>query len=280
MGVPASGNGAGHGPEHAAALSRDWEELEAREILERCPAEIPGPIALGSAFGREGLVLLHLARDSGLQLPVLFLDTGYHFAETLEFRDAVTREMGLSLVNLLPEESVAEQDARLGPRLYARDPDTCCRLRKVEPLRRALGSFGGWITAIRRDQSPGRAYAPIVEWQPISSEHGVYKVNPLARWTRQEVEAYHVAHALPVHPLWSRGYASIGCAPCTRAIAPGAEERSGRWPGTGKTECGIHTMGLRVPARAPYGAPARSESGATTTGPSTRQAPTGATLTA
>jgi phosphoadenosine phosphosulfate reductase len=243
-------DGAASGSERADALSRAWEPLEAREILERCTTEIPGPIALGSAFGREGVVLVHLARGVGLDLPVLFLDTGYHFSETLEFRDSVAREMGLSLVNLLPTESVAEQDRRLGARLYARDPDRCCRLRKVEPLQRALAGYGGWLTAIRRDQSAGRASAPIVEWQQISPTHGVYKVNPLARWTRHEVEAYHAAHGLPTHPLWERGFASIGCAPCTRPIAPGADERAGRWPGTGKTECGIHSLGLRVPARA------------------------------
>lgn len=237
--------------QRAAELAREWESLETPELIQRCVDLLPGPWAVGSAFGREGVVLLDLVRQLGLNFSVLFLDTGYHFPETLAFRDAVAREMDLSVRSLLPTETASEQDIRLGAYLHDRDPDLCCQLRKVDPLARALREFSGWFTGIRRDQSPGRARAPLVEWQPISADHGVYKVNPLARWTRSEVEAYHAAHRLPSHPLWARGFPSVGCAPCTRAIAPGAPERAGRWAGTGKSECGIHTLGLRVPARTP-----------------------------
>ncbi|HEV2449300.1 MAG TPA: phosphoadenylyl-sulfate reductase [Thermoplasmata archaeon] len=235
----------------AAELARQWESLPTPELIRRCATVLPGPWAVGSAFGREGVVLLHLVREVGLDFPVLFLDTGYHFPETLAFRDAVASELGLSVHSLRPEETVAEQDVRLGAYLHDRDPDLCCRLRKVEPLARALAGFSGWFTGIRRDQSPGRSQAPVVEWQPVSADHGVFKVNPLARWTRREIEVYHAEHRLPSHPLWAAGFPSVGCAPCTRAIAPGAPERAGRWAGTGKSECGIHTLGLRVPTRTP-----------------------------
>ncbi|MCI4346591.1 MAG: phosphoadenylyl-sulfate reductase [Thermoplasmata archaeon] len=243
----------------AAELSRAWEELDTREILRRAHSRFGPRLAVGSAFGKDGVVLLHLLRTQGYDFPVLFLDTGYHFPETLAYRDELARELSLSVVNLSPSESVDAQGARLGAELFARNPDLCCELRKVEPMRAALRGYSAWFTGLRRDQSPARAATPVVEWQELSSDGaGVFKVNPLARWSRGAVEEYLAGSGLPAHPLWGRGYPSVGCAPCTRAVAPGAPEREGRWAGTGKTECGIHgsawpgrpSLGLPTPALA------------------------------
>lgn len=182
-------------------------------------------------------VLPHLASRVQPGIHVLFLDTGYHFAETLGTRDAVDAVYPVEIINVRPRQTVAEQDATLRPRLYERNPDLCCRLRKVEPLNRALEPYHAWASGIRRDETDSRDDVRPVEWD---AGRGKVKVNPLAGWTEEDVQRYIAEHGVLVNPLVYDGYPSIGCAPCTARVALGADPRSGRWAGSGKTECGIH----------------------------------------
>jgi phosphoadenosine phosphosulfate reductase len=168
---------------------------------------------------------------------VVFLDTGYHFAETLGTRDAVAATYPVNLITVTPVRSVPEQDAEHGARLHDRDPDLCCALRKVAPLETALEGYDAWVTGLRRDESPTRALTPVVGWDERRAK---VKVNPIARWTEDDVQAYVVAHGVLVNPLLADGYASVGCAPCTRRVGTGDDARAGRWAGLTKTECGIH----------------------------------------
>jgi phosphoadenosine phosphosulfate reductase len=168
---------------------------------------------------------------------VYFLDTGYHFAETIGTRDAVAATLPVDVRTVLPLWTVAEQDADLLPRLHDRDPDRCCWLRKVEPLGRALAPFSAWVSGVRRDESPTRADTPVVAWDV---RRAIVKVHPLACWTQDDVDAYVAEHGVLVNPLVYDGYPSIGCEPCTARVEPGADPRSGRWAGHAKTECGIH----------------------------------------
>jgi phosphoadenosine phosphosulfate reductase len=184
----------------------------------------------------DGL-LSHLASRAVPGVNVVFLDTGYHFAETIGTRDWVSGVMPITLVNVLPEQTVAEQDAEYGAQLHDRDPDLCCSLRKVQPLAKALAGYTAWGSGVRRDESPTRAGTKVVDWD---AKRGMVKVNPLAAWTQEHVDAYIAEHQVPVNPLQEIGYASIGCAPCTRPVAPGEDPRAGRWAGRGKTECGLH----------------------------------------
>jgi phosphoadenosine phosphosulfate reductase len=183
-------------------------------------------------------VLPHLASRVRPGVPVVFLDTGYHFAETIGTRDAIAGTLPVTVRTVLPRRTVAEQDADEGPRLHERDPDRCCALRKVEPLARALAPYTAWASGIRRDEATTRRHIGVVEWD---ARRGMVKVNPLACWTQLDVDAYIAEHGILVNPLVYDGYPSIGCAPCTRRVAPGTDARSGRWAGTGKTECGLHT---------------------------------------
>jgi phosphoadenosine phosphosulfate reductase len=182
-------------------------------------------------------------------LPVLFIDTGFHFPETLAFKDEIVKQWDLDLVELRGEHGSAERQAEIyGPKLYERDPDRCCQINKVEPLQPALEGYDGWISGLRRDQSPLRAQTPIVEAQMLRSGSEILKVHPLARWTKEQVAGYVREHEIPTHPLLEKGFASIGCWPCTRAVRNGEAERDGRWDGLGKTECGIHTFGKQTEA--------------------------------
>ena len=169
---------------------------------------------------------------------VLFLETGYHFTETHVTRDEVARSLDVRVVDVLPEQTVAEQDAEFGPALHDRDPDLCCDMRKVQPLARTLAGFDAWGSGVRRDESETRAHTRVVDWD---AKRGMVKVNPLAAWTQDDVDAYVALHQVPVNPLVEIGYASIGCAPCTRPVAPGEDPRAGRWAGRAKVECGLHT---------------------------------------
>jgi phosphoadenosine phosphosulfate reductase len=182
-------------------------------------------------------VLPHLASRVRPGVPVLFLDTGYHFAETIGTRDAVAATLPVTVHTILPRRTVPEQDADEGPRLHDRDPDRCCALRKVEPLARGLAPYTAWASGIRRDESSTRHHIGVVEWDV---GRGMVKVNPLACWTQADVDAYIAEHGVLVNPLVYDGYPSIGCAPCTRRVTAGADARSGRWSGTAKTECGLH----------------------------------------
>ena len=168
---------------------------------------------------------------------MLFLDTGYHFAETIGTRDAVQQVYDVTVVNVTPEHSVSEQDRLLGQNLFARDPGECCRLRKVVPLRRALSGYSAWVTGIRRVESPTRADAPIISFDDA---FGLVKINPLATWTDGDLQDYIDANNILVNPLVEEGYPSIGCEPCTTKPVEGADPRSGRWQGVAKTECGLH----------------------------------------
>ena len=168
---------------------------------------------------------------------VVFLDTGYHFAETLATRDRIAQRYPITLHSIEPRQTVAQQDATFGPRLHDRDPDACCSLRKVEPLRRALSDYWAWGSGIRRDETESRRNAKVVEWDP---KRQMVKINPIAAWTQQEVDEYTMTHDVEVNPLIYDGYPSIGCAPCTRRVMPGEDARSGRWTRGSKTECGIH----------------------------------------
>jgi phosphoadenosine phosphosulfate reductase len=182
-------------------------------------------------------VMAHLVSQVRPGMDMLFLDTGYHFAETIGTRDAVGAVYDVNVVNVRPELSVADQDRRYGKDLWARDPDLCCFMRKVAPLEKALRPYDAWITGLRRDESPARAGTKVVAWD---QKKGKVKICPIARWTRRDVDAYIAEHGILRNPLLMDGYASIGCRPCTRRVAAGDDARSGRWAGTDKTECGIH----------------------------------------
>jgi phosphoadenosine phosphosulfate reductase len=182
-------------------------------------------------------VLAHLASQVAPGIDVVFLDTGYHFAETIGTRDAVAATLPVNLLTITPAQSVAEQDAAYGPALHERDPDLCCALRKVAPLRDALTAYDAWATGLRRAETHNRVIAPVVGWDEGKQK---VKVSPLARWTDEEVDRYIVENGVLVNPLQYDGYPSIGCWPCTRRVAPGDDPRSGRWAGTTKTECGIN----------------------------------------
>jgi len=185
----------------------------------------------------QDAVLVDLAAKAQPGVPVLFLQTGYHFAETIGTRDAVQAVYPVKVIDALPDQTVAEQDAAEGPRLFEREPDRCCHLRKVIPLRRTLAGYDAWVTGVRRVDAPTRANTPIVGWD---ERNGLVKINPLAAWTDDDMEHYINEHNILVNPLVGAGYPSIGCAPCTAKPLPGADPRSGRWAGRVKTECGLH----------------------------------------
>ncbi|MEA2451844.1 MAG: phosphoadenosine phosphosulfate reductase [Actinomycetota bacterium] len=234
-------------PEHGfVSPEEDLGVLETgdpRAIMTWASATIPR-LAVATSFQSSGLVILHMMRDLRPDVPVLFLDTGFHFAETLEFKEKVTKMWDLNVVDLRGEHGSARGQAEIyGPELYKRDPDKCCFINKVEPLQRALAGYDGWISGLRRDQSPMRAETPIVEAQMLPSGDEVMKIHPLAHWTREDVAGYVEMHSIPTHPLLEKGFRSIGCQPCTRAISDNEEERAGRWDGQTKTECGIHSFG-------------------------------------
>jgi phosphoadenosine phosphosulfate reductase len=185
----------------------------------------------------DGL-LAHLASEAVPGVQLVFLDTGYHFAETLGTRDWIASQLPVTIVTVEPPQTVAEQDARYGARLYQRDPDRCCDLRKVRPLADALSGYAAWASGVRREESVARKDTKLVDWD---EKREMIKINPLAAWTQDDVDAYIDEYDVPVNPLAELGYASIGCAPCTSPVAPGEDPRAGRWAGLTKTECGIHT---------------------------------------
>jgi phosphoadenosine phosphosulfate reductase len=189
------------------------------------------------ASNMQDAVLVDMAAKVRPGVDVLFLDTGYHFVETIGTRDAVEAVYDVNVVNVGPENSVAKQDELFGKDLFAREPNECCRMRKVEPLSKALRGYSAWVTGIRRVEAPTRANAPLISWDKA---FGLVKINPLAVWTDEDMQAYIDANGVLVNPLVYEGYPSIGCAPCTSKPVVGADPRSGRWAGTGKIECGLH----------------------------------------
>ena len=182
-------------------------------------------------------VLPALVADALPGVDVLFLDTGYHFSDTLVTRDLVAEDLDVRIIDVTPALSVAEQDAAYGPDLFARDPAACCRMRKVEPLTAALAGYEAWVTGVRRDEAPTRANTPVVSWDEA---FGLVKINPLVNWSFEQLLGYAADRRLPVNLLVTNGYPSIGCEPCTKPVAPGEDPRSGRWAGFAKTECGLH----------------------------------------
>jgi phosphoadenosine phosphosulfate reductase len=193
--------------------------------------------AVAVACSMADAVLPHIVSQQVKGVDVLFLDTGYHFIETVVTRDEVARSLDVRVVDVLPAQTVAEQDAQYGAELFSRDPGLCCELRKVAPLQQSLRGYEAWFTGVRREEAPTRANTPLIAWD---ERNGLVKVNPLAAWTFDELLDYASTHAVPVNLLMSNGYPSIGCAPCTRPVAPGEDPRAGRWAGLSKTECGLH----------------------------------------
>ena len=210
-------------------------EAGASEIAAWAAAEFGGSLAV--ACSMADAVLPHLVSLAAPGVDVLFLETGYHFGETVATRHRVERLLPIHVVDVLPALTVAEQDERYGAELFSRDPAVCCRMRKVEPLAAQLAGYEAWVTGVRRDEAPSRAGTPIVTWDDA---HGLVKINPLAAWSFDDLLAYATEHDVTLNPLLTDGYPSIGCQPCTSRVAPGDDPRSGRWAGLAKTECGIH----------------------------------------
>jgi phosphoadenosine phosphosulfate reductase len=217
---------------HAGA---EFELAPAEDIIEWAVATFGERFCVTSSMGDA--VLAHLASTVAPGIDVVFLDTGYHFAETIGTRDAVAATLPVNLLTITPVQTVAEQDAEFGPELWRRNPDLCCAMRKVAPLRDSLAGYDAWATGLRRAETHNRVIAPVIGWDAGKRK---VKVSPLARWSDEQVERYILENGVLVNPLQYDGYPSIGCFPCTRRVAAGEDPRSGRWAGTGKTECGIH----------------------------------------
>jgi phosphoadenosine phosphosulfate reductase len=225
-------------------LAEEFETLSPEAAIDRVLAENNGPLCFTCSFQAEDMILLDFLRERVPDIPVLFLDTGYHFAETYAYRDKMTKDWNLNLTNLRAKRTVAEQESEFGI-LNRTDPAKCCGLRKVEPLFSALQAYDLWFTGLRREQSPTRKNLKIVEHHELPTGKVLLKVSPLAAWTWGQVWKYTADHKIAFLPLYDAGYPSIGCEPCTAIPKQGADPRSGRWGGA-KLECGIHTDSKRV----------------------------------
>lgn len=222
------------------SLSREyeeWEQLEAREVIDLAYRRWGKNLVLSSSFGAEDMVLIDMACEVVDRPEVFCLDTDLLFRETQDLIDLVCRRYPIRLTRYKPRLTVTEQAHALGDRLWEREPDQCCGIRKVEPLRRALTGKDAWMTGIRRDQSPTRKNAPVAGWD---ESHALMKINPLVQWTTNDVFFYLQQKSVPYNVLHDQGYPSIGCEPCTRAVKSGEDPRAGRWAGHDKKECGIH----------------------------------------
>jgi len=222
--------------ELAEQAGRDLEGAHPEEILAWAARTFGDDLVVASSMGDE--ILVHMAAKAAPGVNVIFLDTGYHFAETLGTRDYYADFTDIKLRTVLPLRTVEEQNAEHGEKLHDRDPNLCCALRKVEPLERGLAPYTAWVTGMRREDAPTRTDITVVGWD---AKRDKVKLNPLAAWTQADVDAYVEENHVVLNPLRQAGYTSIGCAPCTRAVAPGEDPRAGRWSGTGKIECGLHT---------------------------------------
>jgi phosphoadenosine phosphosulfate reductase len=219
----------------AAAASR-LDGATAPDILQWAVEHL-GRLTFATGFGAEGVVVIDWIARAKLPIDLFTLDTGLLFPETYALWRQLEARYGITIRGVTPAQSVEQQATAYGPALWERDPDRCCELRKIEPLRKALAGFDGWITAIRRDQTPERADAKPIEHD---AKFGLAKVNPLVAWTHDDVWAHIYANDVPYNSLHEQGYPSIGCTPCTSAIKPGEELRAGRWRGANKRECGLH----------------------------------------
>jgi phosphoadenosine phosphosulfate reductase len=221
-----------------AVCNADLEARSARERLAWAVARFGETLLFTSSFGPGSGVLLHLWSTVAPGLPVTFIDTGFLFDATVAYRDALAERLGLKLQILRPAVPRPEFLARHGLTVYQDAPDFCCAHNKVEPLQQALPGKRAWVSGLRRDQGPTRAATPVL----LATADGPLKVHPIADWTSRDVYRYLRDHDVPEHPLFEQGYVSVGCAPCTRPVTAGEDERAGRWSGTGKTECGLHTF--------------------------------------
>lgn len=222
-----------------AEANRRLANESPRAILEWAVGAFHPRLTMATAFGPEGCAIIAMLAQIEPGVRLFNLDTGYQFPETLALRDRLADRYGIEVELVGAEASVAEYEAANGGPVYRTDPDRCCADRKLGPLRRALVGYDAWISSIRADQTADRARADVVQWD---AKFGLVKVNPLLRWTKRDVWAYVVAHDVPYNPLHDQGYPSIGCWPCTKAVAPGDDERAGRWAGQAKTECGLHSL--------------------------------------
>ncbi len=221
--------------ERAARGAADLADASAEDLLRWTDENFGGAYVVASNM--QDAVLVEMAAKVRPGVDVLFLDTGYHFAETIGTRDAAEAVYDVHVVNVMPEHTVPEQDEAHGKDLFARDPASCCRMRKVEPLAKALSGYRAWVTGIRRVEAPTRANAPVISFDEA---FGLVKINPLAAWSDEQMQDYINTNGILVNPLVDEGYPSIGCKPCTARPEPGSDPRSGRWQGLAKTECGLH----------------------------------------
>ncbi|MFZ1287743.1 MAG: phosphoadenylyl-sulfate reductase [Candidatus Phosphoribacter sp.] len=216
--------------------SAQLSEATARELVSWAGEVFGSRLAVACSMAAD-TVLPHLVSQAVPGVDVLFLDTGYHFAETYGTRDALAEVIQARIVNVTPRQSVAEQDAEHGPRLHDVDPGRCCHLRKVDPIDAELTGYEAWVTGIRREDNALRADAALIEWD---ARHQMVKINPIAAWSFDDVVDYAHTNGVPINVLLTAGYPSIGCEPCTRAVSPEEDPRAGRWAGLAKTECGLH----------------------------------------
>jgi phosphoadenosine phosphosulfate reductase len=231
-----------------ADLQSVTESWQATQVLEWALQTFGNRVAISTAFGAEGMVLIDLASRLSRPLRIFTVDTEFLFPETYSLMDRIEQRYGLEIERVYPLQSPEEQERTQGAMLWSRDPDLCCNLRKVEPLKRKLAELEAWVTSIRRDQTAARAQARKIEWD---TKFGLVKINPIADWTSKQVWDYIRAHKLEYNELHDQGFPSIGCTHCTRAVAPGENARAGRWPGMAKTECGLHTIApLTAPTEA------------------------------
>jgi phosphoadenosine phosphosulfate reductase len=224
-------------PEELEKLSQAFETRSPQEIIQWAIGEFWPDIALSSSFQTQSIPLLHMIMQIQPQIRIFFLDTGFHFWDTLLFREQMAYEWQLNVIDLRRDSRWDVFSRQYGRNLPREDANLCCYINKVQPMQRAMHGLRGWITGIRRDQTSERAHARILEVQ----KDGLVKINPLLNWTRENVQHYLENHQLPHHPLLEKGYRSIGCAPCTAPTDANQDERAGRWVGRGKTECGLHT---------------------------------------
>lgn len=218
-------------------LNERLDQLLAGEILAWAWKTFGPQVVASSSFQTQSVPLLHIISQVCPEMPVIFIDTGFHFLETLAFRDELQARYDLNIVVVHPVIGKGELLAQYGEGLYRRDPDLCCYINKVEPMQRALSGARAWVSGVRRDQTAHRKSLRVLEPQPS----GLIKIHPMLHWTREQIWEYINRRMLPLHPLFAAGYLSIGCAPCTRPVSVGDDERAGRWAGTGKSECGLHT---------------------------------------
>jgi phosphoadenosine phosphosulfate reductase len=219
-------------------LNKRFETSSPQDILEWAMENYWPSIVMSSSFQTQSIPLLHIISRMKLELPIIFLDTGYHFPETCNFKEMLRKKWALNIIDLRNENNGENNEFHGGEPLHRTNPDRCCYIHKVEPMMKAVQDKRAWIAGIRHEQTAQRSRANIFECQ----SDGLIKVNPILNWTQQDLWKYIHDHDLPLHPLYSQGYLSVGCAPCTRPVQPGESERAGRWADTGKIECGLFSM--------------------------------------